>query len=64
MVQRDMDKLHDFIVPILIDPSSLSRGSNATALEYFMFLEMKRDGTIKGRGCAYRRKKRSYTPKE
>ncbi|KAI2512928.1 Reverse transcriptase (RNA-dependent DNA polymerase) [Fragilaria crotonensis] len=34
------------------------------ALQYLMFLKQKRDGTVKGRGCADGRKQRSYTTKE
>ena len=34
------------------------------ALQYLMFLKQKRNGTIKGRGCADGRKQRKYTAKE
>ncbi|KAI2496760.1 Reverse transcriptase (RNA-dependent DNA polymerase) [Fragilaria crotonensis] len=34
------------------------------ALQYLMFLKQKRDGTVKGRGCADGRKQRPYTTKE
>jgi hypothetical protein len=37
---------------------------NRDLVQYLMFLKKKRNGTIKGRGCADGRKQREYTKKE
>ena len=63
-VHKEMKQLHDRKVPIPVDPSKLSRGERRSALQYLMFLKRKRDGTIKGRGCADGRVQRTYTSKE
>ena len=42
----------------------LSEQERKDALQYLMFLKQKRDGSIKGRGCADGRKQRAYTSKE
>lgn len=42
----------------------MSKGDRSSALEYLMFLKKKRDGSIKGRGCADGRSQRSYISKE
>mmetsp|Transcript_7190 Transcript_7190/g.15685 ORF Transcript_7190/g.15685 Transcript_7190/m.15685 type:complete len:221 (-) Transcript_7190:165-827(-) len=63
-VHKEMKQLHDRKVPIPVDPSKLARGSKSAALRYLMFLKRKRDGTIKGRGCADGRPQRAYINKE
>ena len=55
-----MKQLHDHGVQIPVDAKKLSSGSKSTALEYLMFLKMKQDGPVKGRGCADGRKQRAY----
>jgi hypothetical protein len=47
-----------------IDPSDLTPEERKGALRYLMFLKEKRDGMIKGRGCADRRPQRDYMTKE
>jgi hypothetical protein len=42
----------------------MSNDDKRAALQYLMFLKQKRNGTIKGRGCADGRKQRQYTAKE
>ena len=42
-----MKQLHDQKVLIPVEPAKLSCGSIIAALEYLMFLNMKRDGSIK-----------------
>jgi hypothetical protein len=41
----------------------LTRDERAKALRYLMYIKEKRDGKIKGRGCADGRSQRMYTPK-
>jgi len=45
-------------------PNTLSTQQKRDALKYLMFLKEKRNGIIKGRGCADRRKQRVYKTKE
>jgi hypothetical protein len=42
----------------------MSSANRRDALQYLMFLKKKRNGIIKGRGCADGRKQRAYTTKE
>jgi hypothetical protein len=42
----------------------MSSADRRDALQYLMFLKKKRNGIIKGRGCADGRKQRAYTAKE
>ena len=42
---------------------SLTAAERSSALKYLMFLKKKRDGAIKGRGCADGRKQRDYIDK-
>ena len=44
-------------------PNTLTRKQKRKALKYLMFLKEKRNGTIKGRGCADGRKQRLYKTK-
>jgi hypothetical protein len=45
-------------------PDSMTNEEKRGALPYLMFLEQKRNGTIKGRGCADGRRQRVFTTKE
>jgi hypothetical protein len=63
-VVKELQQLHDRKV---LEPKSskqLSAADKKAALQYLMFLKQKRNGTIKGRGCADGRKQREYTNKE
>jgi hypothetical protein len=63
-VLKELQQLHDRKV---LEPRSadhLTGDEKHAALQYLMFLKKKRNGIIKGRGCADGRKQRSYTPKE
>ena len=63
-VIKELQQLHDRHV---IEPkiaTELSSDEKYASLPYLMFLKEKRDGTIKGRGCADGRKQRPYTTKE
>ena len=63
-VHKYMKQLHGRGLPIHVDPCKLSSGSKAAALKCLMFLKMKRDGRVKGRGCADGRSQRAYTHKD
>ena len=47
-----------------VDGANLSQAEKRAALQYLMFLKQKRNGTIKGRGCADGRKQRLYMNKD
>ena len=51
-VHAEMQQLHDFKVMQPTPPKTLNRRQRSNALQYLMFLKKKRDGRIKGRGCA------------
>jgi Reverse transcriptase (RNA-dependent DNA polymerase) len=63
-VLQELQQLHDRGVLKPIDASSLSREDRERALAYLMFLKQKRDGKVKGRGCADGRKQRQIINKE
>ena len=63
-VSKEMKQLHDIKVLKLRHPSEMSEEDKYKALKYLMFLKEKRDGEIKGRGCADGRPQRKYTAKE
>eukprot|EP00957_Ditylum_brightwellii_P084697 6439847-Ditylum_brightwellii.AAC.1 len=63
-VMNELKQLHDRSVLDPKDPSELSDEEKKASLQYLMFLKKKRCGKIKGRGCADRRKQRTYTPKD
>jgi hypothetical protein len=51
----------------VLEPKSnddITKDDKRKALKYLMFLKKKRNGVIKGRGCADGRKQRAYTSKE
>ena len=62
-VKKEMKQLHDRRVLKPVHRKNLSREQIGMALSYLMFLKEKRDGTVKGRGCADGRKQRKYTTK-
>jgi Reverse transcriptase (RNA-dependent DNA polymerase)/Zinc knuckle len=63
-VLKELKQLHDRQVMVPKEASSLTREDRYQALSYLMFLKEKRDGAIKGRGCADGRKQRAYISKE
>jgi Reverse transcriptase (RNA-dependent DNA polymerase) len=63
-VLQEMKQLHDRKVIAPKHEKELSPEEKRAALQYLMFLSEKRNGTIKGRGCADGRKQRPYTTKE
>lgn len=58
-VNEEMKQLHDMRVMTPKHPASISEQDRCDALQYLMFLKKKRDGRIKGRGCADGRKQRA-----
>jgi hypothetical protein len=60
-VKKELTQLHERGV---LAPKDLNDHERKAALQYLMFLKQKRDGTIKGRGCADGRKQRAHTTKE
>lgn len=62
-VKSEMQQLHDRMVMQPISANNLSSNERSDALKYLMFLKKKRDGRVKGRGCADGRKQRKYIPK-
>jgi Reverse transcriptase (RNA-dependent DNA polymerase) len=63
-VLKELNQLHTRKVLEPVEADSLSPSEKYASLQYLMFLKEKRDGTIKGRGCADGRKQREYTNKE
>jgi hypothetical protein len=63
-VLEELQQLHDRKVLEPISTCDMSHEEKRAALEYLMFLKKKRNGSIKGRGCADGRKQRLYTTKE
>eukprot|EP00178_Gracilaria_changii_P013526 TRINITY_DN381_c1_g1_i1.p1 TRINITY_DN381_c1_g1~~TRINITY_DN381_c1_g1_i1.p1 ORF type:complete len:1004 (-),score=118.29 TRINITY_DN381_c1_g1_i1:1292-3985(-) len=62
-VNAEMQQLHDLNVMTPKPPSALSKEDRQEALQYLMFLKRKRDGRVKGRGCADGRKQRQDAKK-
>jgi hypothetical protein len=63
-VMKELVQLHERGV---VEPKhiyELNGQEKQDALQYLMFLKQKRNGTIKGRGCADGRKQRKHTTKE
>ena len=56
VVQKEMQQFHDLDMISPIDVETMSKQQKSRALSYLMFLKEKRDGNIKGRGCADGRK--------
>jgi hypothetical protein len=63
-VLKELQQLHDRKVLEPKNAATLTQDEKRAALQYLMFLKQKRNGTIKGRGCADGRKQRDYTTKE
>ena len=63
-IMKEMKQLHDRKVMFPKDARRLTREERIAALNYLMFLKEKRNGDIKGRGCADGRKQRVYKTKE
>ena len=63
-VRKEMQQLHDRKVMQPINRKDLTLAKKREALGYLMFLKKKRNGTVKGRGCADGRKQRAYISKE
>jgi hypothetical protein len=63
-VLKELQQLHERKVIIPIMSSDLTHQQKRQALSYLMFLKQKRDGKIKGRGCADGRKQRSIFSKD
>jgi hypothetical protein len=63
-VMKELQQLHDRNVMEPKSGNTLTQKDKNSALQYLMFLKQKRNGTIKGRGCADGRKQRAYTSKE
>ncbi len=63
-VTEELVQLHErgVVEPKYIQ--DLNGAQKQAALQYLMFLKQKRNGSIKGRGCADGRKQRSHTTKE
>ena len=57
-VTKEIQQLYDREVLEPKHPSELTKEQRVRALSYLMFLKMKRNGTIKGRGYADGRKQR------
>ena len=62
-VRKEMQQFEDLDVGEPINPQDLSMEQRERVLEYLMYLKEKRDGRIKGRGCADGRKQRLWTDK-
>jgi hypothetical protein len=63
-VTKELQQLHDRRVMNPKAANMLSQSEKSKALPYLMYLKKKRNGTIKGRGCADGRKQRVYKTKE
>ena len=63
-VLSELKQLHDRNVLEPRPANELTREEKRAALHYLMFLKKKRNGRIKGRGCADGRKQRLHTNKE
>ena len=63
-VRKEMQQLHDRKVMQPVKRKDLTPAQKREALGYLMFLKKKRNGTVKGHGCADGRKQRAYITKE
>jgi len=62
-ILKELQQLHQKNALLPISKENLSYTKRKKALRYLMFLKEKRDGMIKGRGCADGRPQRQYTSK-
>ena len=63
-VGKEMRQLHDRGVMAPVHKKCLTPEQRKEALAYLMFLNRKRCGKVKGRGCVDGRKQRAYSAKE
>jgi hypothetical protein len=63
-VSKELQQLHDHKVLEPKSPDQISSANKKNALRYLILLKKKRNGIIKGRGCADGSKQRAYTAKE
>ena len=63
-ILKELKQLHDRMVMDPQNADEIKRSKKKAALQYLMFLNQKRCGKIKGRGCADRRKQRKYLTKD
>ncbi|KAL7559815.1 hypothetical protein ACA910_003979 [Epithemia clementina (nom. ined.)] len=63
-VLEELQQLHERKVILPKEAADLTPEQKRTSLEYLMFIRRKRDGLLKGRGCADGRKQRLYTARE
>ena len=62
-IKKEMMQLDQMDTIAPVQPKDLSAEERDRVLEYLMFLKEKRNGIIKGRGCADGRKQRQWTDK-
>ena len=63
-IKKEMQHFHNLDVITPIDVKSMTKQQKSRALSYLMFLKEKRDGNIKGRGCANGQKQQLWMQKE
>ena len=63
-VSKELKQLHDMLTFYPVFEASLTKQQKRDAIASLMFLKEKRDGQIKGRGCADGRKQRDNINKE
>ncbi len=63
-VAAELKMLHDRVAVKPMKPKELNAEQRRDALAYHMYLKRKRNGKVKGRGCADGRKQRAWTNKE
>lgn len=63
-MKTEMQQIHDRDVMQPVPYDSLNAEQRSMALKYLMFLKQKRDGKIKGRGCADERNQRGRVKKK
>ena len=63
-VKDELQQLHDREVMKLVHKNKLTPEQRQESLGYLMFMKRKRNGKVKGRGCADGRKQRVWTSKE
>jgi hypothetical protein len=63
-VLKELQQLHDRKVLEPVSVGNMTKEERRASLQYLMFLKKKRNGTIKGRGCADGRRQRLHTTKE
>ena len=64
VMMKELSQLHDRKAMLPKRKDELPREDRQRAFRYLMFIEEKRDGTVKARGCADGRPQKEYTEKE